>query len=458
MNKITLKNFRCFRDEQTVRLAPLTLLIGENSTGKTSFMSMIRALWDIAYRNRIPDFKEDPYDLGSFDEIAHHRGSRGGKADNFEAGFDSTTRVGISEGTDTPPINQPYHFDVTFAKDGTAPVPVRRYISREKQWIEEHWKTEEQEWQICVGTERGSWKYQFDSDTPSQFDSDIFNPLDMTHYMIRPLFYSIVDAQKGFVPSRGPKKISTEDIRQLNNLCYTCLEYPTLSVRPYASAPVRSKPRRTYDPTRLSTDPEGDYVPMYLASMYLRHKNMWKTLKNNLENFGKVSGLFDEISIVPLGKRDSGPFQIRVKKFGNRLKGPQRNLVDVGYGISQALPMVTELLRRDGPPLVLLQQPEVHLHPSAQAALGSLFCEVAAKGQQLLIETHSDYILDRVRMDIRDKKVSLNPDDVSILFFERQELDVCIHSLRLDKEGNILNAPANYRSFFLKEIQRSLGL
>ena len=70
MNKITLKNFRCFREEQTARLAPLTLLVGENSTGKTSFMAMLREIWDIAYRNQIPDFKEEPYDLGSFDEIA----------------------------------------------------------------------------------------------------------------------------------------------------------------------------------------------------------------------------------------------------------------------------------------------------------------------------------------------------------------------------------------------------
>ena len=50
MNETRLKNFRCFRDEQRARLAPLTLLVGENSTGKTSFMAMIRILSDIAYR------------------------------------------------------------------------------------------------------------------------------------------------------------------------------------------------------------------------------------------------------------------------------------------------------------------------------------------------------------------------------------------------------------------------
>ena len=87
MDRITLKNFRCFREEQTARLAPLTLLVGENSTGKTSFLALIRALWDVVYRHRIPDFKEEPYDLGSFDEIAHHRGGRGGRAETFDTAF-----------------------------------------------------------------------------------------------------------------------------------------------------------------------------------------------------------------------------------------------------------------------------------------------------------------------------------------------------------------------------------
>ena len=50
MDQITLKDYRCFHEEQTARLAPLTLLVGENSTGKTSFLAMIRALWDAAYR------------------------------------------------------------------------------------------------------------------------------------------------------------------------------------------------------------------------------------------------------------------------------------------------------------------------------------------------------------------------------------------------------------------------
>ncbi len=108
--------------------------------------------------------------------------------------------------------------------------------------------------------------------------------------------------------------------------------------------------------------------------------------------------------------------------------------------------------------MYLLQQPEIHLHPSAQAALGSLFCKIAGPNRQLIVETHSNYILDRVRMDIRDKKSDLKPEDISILFFEPGELDVTIHSLRIDQDGNVLDSPPGYGQFFIDETRRSIGI
>ena len=226
--------------------------------------------------------------------------------------------------------------------------------------------------------------------------------------------------------------------------------------RLYASAPVRSKPRRTYDPARPTRDPEGDYIPMYLSNLYFQNEEQWETLKDALEKFGQDAGLFDEISVKPSGKKETEPFQVQIRKFGKRVMGPQRNLIDVGYGVSQVLPVITELLRDDALSMFLLQQPEVHLHPSAQAALGSLFCQIAEPKRQLIVETHSDHLLDRVRMEVRDGAVPLKPDDVSILFFERDNLDVHIRSLRIDEEGNILGAPPGYRQFFMEETTRSL--
>ena len=87
MDRISVRNFRCFGTEQTARLAPITLLVGENSTGKTSLLAMVRALWDVVYGSRVPNFKEAPFDLGSFDEIVHSAGDSQECAGSFEAGL-----------------------------------------------------------------------------------------------------------------------------------------------------------------------------------------------------------------------------------------------------------------------------------------------------------------------------------------------------------------------------------
>ena len=447
MDEITLKNYRCFHEEQRARLAPLTLLVGENSTGKTSFLAMIRALSDIAYRFLNPDFKKEPYDLGSYDEIAHYRGGRSGISDTLEGGF----TVG-SQGE----VKTPISFGFTFKKSGTIPVLVSRRITSGGIWFDETLVGNRPN-SAKFGNSRGSWEMQMPEDLVNVF----FDALNLRF----PLHFFWFDDKTrnrsanrvDFEPIAGSPQFSKEDGNLFQDLFASHL---LLSLREtFASAPVRSKPRRTYDPSQSTPDPEGDYVPMYLANLYSQDKKAWTSLKGRLERFGRDSGLFDEISIRNLGERTGDPFQIQIRKFSNGFKGPQHNLIDVGYGVSQALPLITELLRPDAPSLFLLQQPEVHLHPSAQAALGSLFCQIAGPERQLIVETHSDHLLDRVRMEVRDAGTSgIKPEDVSILFFERNALDVQIHSLRIDKEGNIVGAPNSYRTFFMRETARLLGL
>ena len=101
-----------------------------------------------------------------------------------------------------------------------------------------------------------------------------------------------------FDPLLGAPPLSSDDHQALSQLSHF---YTWLRQRPFASAPVRSKPRRTYDPSRPTPDPEGDYVPMYLADLSSRGRRMWTVLKERLEDFGKTAGLFDEISIRQLG-------------------------------------------------------------------------------------------------------------------------------------------------------------
>lgn len=447
MDSVTLKNYRCFREEQTARLAPLTLLVGENSTGKTSFLAILRALWDVAFADRAPDFREEPYDLGSFEDIVHNRGGHADTLGSFEAGF-----------AQKHPQYRNYavHYDATFKNYNGAPFPAKRRLHGKEAWIVQtddkgvallrFGTTHNKKWR-----QRESRRYASYADT----DDRLF-PIVMSPLIRRSLLSGEIDSECG---GDNPTSDDVDKIWRLSTFIsrHKRIGRPS-NLRPFAGAPVRSRPRRTYDPSRPARDAEGEYIPAYLANLYRGNSDEWQKLKASLEGFGRKSGLFGDISVMSYGKTSGAPFQIRIRKWGKLRKGVDRNLIDVGYGVSQALPMLTELLRPDSPQMFLLQQPEVHLHPSAQAALGSLFCAVAAQGKQLIVETHSDYIIDRVRMDVRDKTTGLKPDDVSILYFERGDLDVKIHSIRLDEMGNVLDAPHSYGKFFMEETRRSLGL
>lgn len=450
MDRVTLKNFRCFRGEHSARLAPLTLLVGENSTGKTSFLAILRALVE-ASAYRIPDFKEAPYDLGSFDEIIYNRGGKGDQSGTFEAGFEAAYWIPEASKMEIPPLR----FYVAFERRGTAPFPTIVRYELGRVWIEQHMPAN-LPYKTVFGTDEGAWERQISESIPSSaLQEDAFRP-DLL-IMGMSVLANGGNADSGFTPLSGSGAFGQEDARLLKTIARTGLELSGFHSRPFASAPVRSSPRRTYDPSRPTPDPEGDNVPMYLAHLYFQDRAIWQALRERLESFGRAAGLFDEISIRPLG-RGSDPFQVQLRKSGRRLKGSPRNLSDMGYGVSQVLPIITELLRSDAPQMFLFQQPEIHLHPSAQAALGSLFCQVAEPGRQLIVETHSDHLLDRVRMDVRDGVGGLKPSDVSILFFERVDVDVRIHSLGIDEDGNIVGAPDSYRKFFMEETQRSLGL
>ena len=456
MDSVTIENYRCFRERQTARLAPLTLLVGENSTGKTSFLALLRALWDVAVRDALPDFRQEPYDLGGFGDVVYSDSSQNEQPESFHAGFADSH----------PAMDETVSFKATFEDSDGVITPVSTRVSAGDAWVSADTHSG-QNVSVRSGIGERRWKsapvkrgYSSERDVPFSVSRAIAETLRTVSAADGT---AAVREASGQYATATPDKSCEERFSELQDqlgIWRWLRVYPIGNFNvPFAGAPIRSRPKRTYDPTNPARDPEGANVPTYLARLSRREPDEWKDLKRSLEGFGQASGLFDEIHIESFGRTDdSTPFQVRFRKFGKRRKGLHRNLMDVGYGVSQALPLVTELLRPDAPSLFLLQQPEVHLHPSAQAALGSLFCSVAGPDRQIVVETHSDNIIDRVRMDVRDKKTHLTHQDVSILYFERRDADVTIHSIEFDKNGNVLGAPPGYRQFFSDELTRSIGL
>ena len=435
MHEIRLENYRCFRDRQAARLAPLTLLMGENSSGKTSFLAITRILSEFIFNFRRPNFKEAPYNLGGFDEIAYYRGAKGGRVTTFKAGLSAMSQLNGGKVTD---------IDVTFGKIGAIPIPIEWRISSGTTWLEKSHSVGGP-YVIRGGTHRGAWEMPLDDSDLSVFDPE-WDPIKRSYkFLWQNLIFDDKYAEAAFDPLGSSPPIRSED---LSTLCYledrNFLEFR--QQRPFASAPVRSKPRRAYDPAPQTPDLDGNSAPTYLADRFSEDSQTWATLKEALEGFGRDAGLFDNISIRRL---DNSQLQVQVTQFEGGLRGPTRSMFDVGYGVSHILPAITEMLRPDPPHLFLVQQPEVSLHPMAQAALGSLFCQVAGPERQIIVETHSVHLLDRIRMEVRDGVGWLTPDDVSILYFKRDALDVHVHSLRIDEDGNIVGTPDIYRQFFM---------
>jgi len=372
MDRIFFEGIRCFATRQEVPLAPLTVLVGENSSGKSTVLALVRLAWDLAMYQKTPDFNEEPFLLGAYEQIASKTGK--GVQAQFSLGCE-TAGFSVS-GTFGQRAGQPFLME------------------------KRHEATDQLGKMEVAGLAEGD-------------------------------------------------KASEDFLKEWGVYAHARL---ILGPRPYAFAPVRTRPQRTYDPIKGAERPEGSHVPMILASAPWTDPDHWKELFSALDSFGGQSGLFSKVEVRHLGKNAGDPFQIQVHVGGGAV-----NLIDVGYGVSQVLPIVVDCLRGEDGGTFLLQQPEVHLHPRAQAELGS-FLGVLAKQQKkrFVIETHSDHLVDRIRMDIRDGK-GLKPEDVSLLYFERKNGQANIHRLTLDEHGNLLDPPPGYRSFFLEEERRFLG-
>ena len=128
--------------------------------------------------------------------------------------------------------------------------------------------------------------------------------------------------------------------------------------------------------------------------------------------------------------------------------------INTGFGLTQVLPLVVAAVSAKRGDLLLIENPEVHLHPSGQAAMGEFLVEVAAAGVQVLIETHSDHILNGVRRAV--KNALLPPDRVMLHFFRPrdesgQSESAQVESPAIDAAGNVDAWPEGFFDQFDKD-------
>lgn len=206
---------------------------------------------------------------------------------------------------------------------------------------------------------------------------------------------------------------------------------------------LRGNPERSY---RLSAS--GPSFPgtfeNYTASVISR----WMK-----EDKAKVSKLGEQLKRLGLTwkveakKLDDANVELRVGRLPRPVKGGARDLVniaDVGFGVSQALPVVVALLEAKPGQLVFIEQPEIHLHPKAQVAMAGLLADAAKRGVQLVIETHSSLLLLAVQTLVAEG--DLDPELVKLHWFTRDQKSGAtkITSADLDEEGRFGDWPEDF--------------
>ena len=448
IKKLILKDVRCFEGEQAFSMRPLTFLVGENSTGKSTALACFQILSNFI-QNEDVDFNIDPYQMGAFIDIVRKSSL---KNKNFKISFEFEYRQ-RNRGQDKDTIVSFKYVLVLEEKEkGSEPV-VREYkfifddgviTAKEKKPDPQDKPIDPrgiEEISVEKVTER---KNSFVVEIPSRlFDKNIlfFRMMDIRFPDFSPTKKNVTEQEKEFSKFIRPKLESFDFLGMMS-----------MDENVSSFAPIRSKPQRTYDPLKEVESPEGSDMPMVLMNMKKADPEKWKSIRGKLIEFGKASGLFTDIAVRKHGNSMSDPFQLQIK-----VNGPKVNLIDVGYGISQLLPILVRILNaRRQWNTFLLQQPEVHLHPKGQAELSSLFIENCQHGHSFIIETHSEYMINRASIEIRNGNIK--PKDVSLIYLEAKWNKVIVHNITFDKEGNLENVPSGYNDFLMKETNRFIGL
>lgn len=390
LKSISFENYKSFHEKQTIQLKPITILIGKNSSGKSSIAKLFTLL-----ENSLSGEIEEPL-LLSNNEV-----ELGADFENLFFGNKLAGRLTFN-----------LKFDNNAEIETTLQERYNRFGDR------------------AYGLEIHEWKYkddtnhfEFELTEDGYFDNINKNKRDVSF--------------KGFIPINIP---NAEASKFLFNQVKIDVDY----IGPFRILPERYfyltgqtqfkdtgvKGKNAYSMLGISKFREGDKLHQDVEKWYKKHFDGWA-----LE--------VDNTSKKPL-------IQIMLSKDDISI-----NLVDVGQGMNQALPLVVRANVTDRPEsIIVLEQPELHLHPAAHGDLAELFAKSAKHNDQtFIIETHSENILLRLRKLIVENDFGFTPDDLIIYWIEDAETrGKELREITVDENGVLNDWPEGVFNESLKEI------
>lgn len=463
---MALKNYRAFQDSGEFRLAPLTLLVGANSSGKSSIMSALLLLKQSIEQELIgsrlgPLILSGPYcDLGLYTDVVY--GHTRGRPIGFTIGI---PMQGIATPRNTSPLvrlaipqarwtkrGYRYFEEVTPRLPSSGIARIRLEFQTDEPFgptLSRIEVTVEAVGQVnCVRTIGGARRQHWRTYT------DVLPPQSISLVLHRYEFFPRFLRREAVYRTQAAR--TKERINRFASAANIAIEYlQEMLAASELMGPFRTPPERKYSfPgfTTTKTGPSGANAANLLITEKLL-KSRGRPLQHAVRHWLRHLNLADDVSIEDIA-RGLNLYHMEIRGHGRR---GAENVADVGYGVSQVLPVIVQglLVPRGG--IYMVQQPELHLHPDAQAAMADYFIHLVEEGVRVIVETHSEYLLLRVRRRLaeidsrrRTKRTMshrrISRESVSVLRTISETTGATVSELRIGAGFQFENLPADFMS------------
>jgi predicted ATPase len=429
LKELSVTNFKSWKQIRTMRLAPITGLFGSNSSGKTSVLQlllMLKQTVESPDRALTFNFGDDRSltNLGSFRDTVYSHEKPGKLC--FALKWQLPKTLKITDPTERKATlfeGRDVDFEASVAENAAG----RLIVDRLSYGFASHRFTMKRKGE-------GETKYELQSED-GQFR---FVRTPGRAWELPPPIkcYGFPDQAKAY-------------FQNASFLADLQLAFEELFSRTYYLGPLRESPQRQYtwagaEPADMGRRGERAIDALLAArergAMISRGKGKPKmSLEEYVAYWLKELGLIHSFSVEAIA-RESNLYRVQVQKTPAAAKVL---ITDVGFGVSQILPVLVLCYYVPKGSTILLEQPEIHLHPSVQAGLADVFLDaVKIRQVQILFESHSEHLLRRLQRRIAEE--ALAPDSTALYFCEMTNGGSALKKLDVDLYGNITNWPRDF--------------
>lgn len=435
LTELRIQNFKAWKDTGRVRLAPLTVIFGANSAGKSSLGHLLLALKQTALltdRKRALHLGDvnSQIDLGTFKDCLY------GHDLSAQLEFMLQWRLPQTVTLSNPINKREQHRGNSMSLASV----IRADRNGQPQ-------TESFNYQLLDGNDVTlTVRHWLDEKNKPQLKTDPMNlvmkvgrqwPIASPEKFYRFADVTLARYQNADVLAEFPLQLE----RLLAGITYL--------------GPLREPPRRTYSwagDTVPDVGQRGDLAIAALLAARQEGRRLNRGPGRRYEPFdGFIAkwlhelGVIDQFQVEQLGEgRKEYEVLVRTGK-----QAPEVKLTDVGFGVSQVLPALVQAFYAQPDTTVWMEQPEIHLHPRVQANLADAFISAVQSGEdskprnvQLIIESHSEAFLLRLQRRVAERVIG--KDDIAVYFVRPSSEGVNLEALRLDMFGEIENWPDNF--------------